>query len=347
GTRVFVDSDGSIKNIGIDSTNNLDLLRQQRYRMAMEKSGWLQRRIDDEDDNINSNDSLPNDIPSDNIPEDVADDIPRDEADIPDESAVRPTSVRSQDVNGNSGELIDNSMVVRGDIETYEDGTTATPSRNVIKHHAGNNDIDFDILDDSGAHLDDNGDMEDLVASPEADDFGEFNDAEDHDVYSTPNERAAVEGDTNNDTIPKKDITNVPSSRPSRKGTSASLPKPLSTRRDELRDIIGTSTRHTFGKFITTAPMNDSIVMVIDEGYIGVARVVGSLTDENKVDLQPMDVIQEGVLTKITDNNDKATLDVEIGNLIYVRPSTRSMTRARGKELRDLLSYVGDFLLQQ
>ncbi|KAF4647773.1 hypothetical protein FOL47_004156, partial [Perkinsus chesapeaki] len=295
----------------------------------MDKNDWPQRGIDEEDnnidcdssretqedgsqlpidyngDNINSNDPLPNVIPD--------EDISRDEADIPDENAVRPTCVRSQDVNDNSGELIENSMVGRGDIETYEDGITATPSRNVIKHHADNNSIDLNTLDGNGTPLDDNDDTEDLVTSPEVDDFGEFNDAEDHDVYSTPNEQAIEEDDlNNNNVVPMDNTTTVSSSRPPRRRTSISVQKPWSARRDELRDIIGTSTRHTFGKFITTAPMNDSIVMVVDDDYTGVARVIRSHMDGNKVNLQPMNVVQEGVLTKITDDNDKATLDVEI-----------------------------------
>ncbi|KAF4647710.1 hypothetical protein FOL46_003888, partial [Perkinsus olseni] len=50
GTRVFVDSDGTIKSMGIDLNNDLELMRRQRYDTAMSKAVWPPAQPDDHED---------------------------------------------------------------------------------------------------------------------------------------------------------------------------------------------------------------------------------------------------------------------------------------------------------
>ncbi|KAF4685415.1 hypothetical protein FOZ60_006585 [Perkinsus olseni] len=72
-----------------------------------------------------------------------------------------------------------------------------------------------------------------------------------------------------------------------------------------------------------------SLVVTVDDWYTGLARVVDDDGNGN---------------VKTVDNNDKDCFNTAIENVIYVRPSSRSLTRARGRELVELLDYVNGHL---
>ncbi|KAF4678090.1 hypothetical protein FOL47_005369 [Perkinsus chesapeaki] len=118
---------------------------------------------------------------------------------------------------------------------------------------------------------------------------------------------------------------------------------------DKLRQVLGSSKRHVFGKFVTSPPPVGTLVITVNDVYHGLARILDYVKEDNdmeKAKLQPMTVCQEGVLVKTSDYHGCGLISSSVDDLIYVRPTANSLTRGRGKELTDLLTKVEQLLSQ-
>ncbi|KAF4719126.1 hypothetical protein FOZ62_027463, partial [Perkinsus olseni] len=227
----------------------------------------------------------------------------------------------------NSRRLIEYSTG-KGDIgPMVGNGSTSTPLRNVGNHHA-NDTVDSTAVDVEGI-------CEDEEASPE-----EEEDDHHQDVFMTP-PSTTTGGDAVETSMPRRRSTTSQTTtrRSGRRPSVIDNTTPL----DTLRVTLGSNVRHTFGKFVKTTPMVGSLVVTVDDSYTGLARVVDDDGNGN-VKVQPMNVEKEGPLIKTVDNNDKDCFNTAIENVIYVRPSSRSLTSARGRELVELLDYVNGHL---
>ncbi|KAF4709693.1 hypothetical protein FOZ62_008739 [Perkinsus olseni] len=242
-----------------------------------------------------------------------------------------PQDASVVDEGRNSGRLIEKSTR-RGDPKGG-DGLTTTPSRNVSEPHVEDT-VDFTADEET------DGDRQRLSPGVPDEEENDDDNGEPPETYMTPSSRATDEEERLATTTGNVPTTSRATTRSRRSSTST---RSFTTRLGELRESLGTSTRHTYGKFVNTAPMNGSLVVLVDADYTGLARVINH-DDQGRAVLQPMDVIQEGVLTKTEDNETKDRLHVKIDNIIYVRPSNRSLTRARGKDLRELLAYVDNYM---
>ncbi|KAF4678810.1 hypothetical protein FOZ60_016044 [Perkinsus olseni] len=163
GTRVFVDSDGSIRSIPVDSDNDLDLIRRQRYTTAMEKADWPPPRSEGEEGDVLDDDSATNNN----------DDNQQDDYGGSQRGSMIPQDASVVDDGRNSRRLIEYSTG-KGDIgPMVGNGSTSTPLRNVGNHHA-NDTVDSTAVDVEGI-------CEDEEASPE-----EEEDDHHQDVFMTP-----------------------------------------------------------------------------------------------------------------------------------------------------------------
>ncbi|KAF4683079.1 hypothetical protein FOZ60_009728 [Perkinsus olseni] len=118
---------------------------------------------------------------------------------------------------------------------------------------------------------------------------------------------------------------------------------PTTSALERLRQLLGSSRRLTFGKFVVTAPCDGNLVIVVNDNYNGLARVLkvdDANPDDVVISVQPMETYREGPLVMVKDTDDYKELQSGIDEIIYVRPSSRSLTRTRGKELIGLLSRV-------
>ncbi|KAF4726318.1 hypothetical protein FOZ63_002157, partial [Perkinsus olseni] len=105
----------------------------------------------------------------------------------------------------------------------------------------------------------------------------------------------------------------------------------------KLRECLGDSTRPMFGKFTTSCPPSGSLVVSTKAPHIGLAKVTDDVISDSHIQLQALDVVEEDGMITTPEISSIDLYTTPYDSVIYVRPSSSNWTRARGKQLRDLL----------
>ncbi|KAF4650911.1 hypothetical protein FOL46_000642 [Perkinsus olseni] len=106
----------------------------------------------------------------------------------------------------------------------------------------------------------------------------------------------------------------------------------------KLQDHFGVSRRPIFGMFMDSIPTMGSVVASTTAPHIGLAKVVDDAVGDDYIKLQALDVVEEDGIITTPELSNIDPYNVDYHSTIYVRPTTSTWTRTRGKQLRELLT---------
>ncbi|EER16337.1 hypothetical protein Pmar_PMAR029470 [Perkinsus marinus ATCC 50983] len=109
-----------------------------------------------------------------------------------------------------------------------------------------------------------------------------------------------------------------------------------------LREQLGVGDGYEFGRFMKKAPLNGSVVVVVDHSYNGLAIVLegDEGTEDGSMLVQPMRVELLGGCLELAKATDKDILTAQLDNMVYVSPCCHKWTRKRSRDLLKLLHDV-------